>query len=87
MLAGHAPAAIQTVRTAGVNWLSVVTITSAIVVIVSFIFGVATRYIANSIAGAIDKFRIEVIGKLDSRLTRVEAKIDNVSANNPRRGL
>jgi hypothetical protein len=75
---------VQTVHTSGVNLESVVTIIGSVVAILTVIFGLATRYISSRITGAIDRLRLDVIQKLDIRLTAVETKIDTVNDNNPR---
>ena len=66
------------VHTTGVNWISVLTITLTIVTLLSIILGLVSRVLANRITGAIDKFRIDVVTQLDTRLTRVEAKLESI---------
>jgi hypothetical protein len=66
--------AIATVRTAGINWASVLTIVSAVVVIMTAVLGLLTRYVASKVTGSIDKFRIEVFDPLEGRVTAVEAR-------------
>jgi hypothetical protein len=63
-----------TVHTSGVNWQSVAAIVGAVVVAMSAVFGLIARVVSNQITGAINKFRIEVVDKLDRRLTRIEAQ-------------
>lgn len=72
------------VHTTGVNWASVVTITAAVVVIMTTVFSIVARYITSRIGGAVDRFRIEVVDKLDTRLTSVETTLVEISRNNPR---
>lgn len=71
-----------TVHTSGVNWLSVATIVSAIVVPLGLMFAFLARsmakYIANSITRAIDGFHIAVVTVLDTRLTRVEQAVTDL---------
>lgn len=78
---------VQTVHTTGVNWSSVVTITSAVVVLMTAVLGLTAKYISSRITSSIDRFRIDVVSKLDTRLIQVETKLDNISTNNPKRGL
>jgi hypothetical protein len=61
-----------TVHTSGVNWESVIAIVGGVVTIMTVIFGLFARYVSNSITGSIDRFRIEVIQKLDRRITVLE---------------
>lgn len=62
------------VHTIGINWASVLTIVSAVVVIMTAVLGVLTRYVASKVTGAIDKFRIDVFDPLEGRVTAVEAR-------------
>lgn len=72
MLAADVPV----VHTTGVNWASVITIIGAIVVIMSAVFALLAWYVTTRITGGIDKFRIEVVDKLDSRLIKVETTLE-----------
>jgi hypothetical protein len=63
---------VSTVHTAGVNWESVAVIVSAIATTMAFILTLFARVIGGSIAGAVDKLRIEVIAKMDNRITTLE---------------
>jgi len=66
------------VHTTGINWASVFTIVIGIVGALSIIFGFVSRYLGNRITGSIDKFRIEVVSQLDTRLTKVEEQLNAV---------
>jgi hypothetical protein len=66
--------ALAAVRTVGINWDSVLTIVSAVVVIMTAVFSVLARYVAVKITASIDKFRIEAFDPLESRVTQVEAR-------------
>lgn len=66
--------ALAAVHTVGINWDSVLTIVSAVVVIMTAVFSVLARYVAMKITGSIDKFRIESFDPLESRVTQVEAR-------------
>jgi hypothetical protein len=61
------------VHTTGVNIESVITIVGGTVVILTAIFGLFARWISGRITGAIDKFRIDVVFQLDTRLTKLES--------------
>jgi len=63
---------MQTVHATGVNWDAVVAITCSVIVAMSVIGGLFARLVGGQITTAIDKFRIEVINSLDTRLTRLE---------------
>jgi BMFP domain-containing protein YqiC len=77
--------AVQTVHTSGINWASVAAITTAVVLVMSTIFATVARYVSSQVTGAINKLRVDVINKLDTRLTAVETKLDTVNRNNPKR--
>lgn len=62
----------STVHTSGIDWASVITMVSSVVVIMSLVLAVIGKFIANKITSAIDGFRIEVIAKLDTRITILE---------------
>ena len=62
------------VHTTGINWESVGTIIAATVAAMSFIFGLSARYVSGRITTAIDKFRIDVISKMDTRISILEEK-------------
>jgi predicted cation transporter len=70
------------VHTTGINWESVTTIIVGIVTTISIIGGLFIKYLSqqikDGIVSAIDRFRIDVINKLDLRLTTVESKLDNI---------
>jgi hypothetical protein len=74
--------ALETVHTTGVNWVSVITIVASVVATISIIGGVFIKYLSGSIkegiVAAIDRFRIDVVNKLDLRLTAVETKLDGI---------
>lgn len=75
--------AAQVVHTTGINWASVLTIILTVVTLVSFIVGFTSRYLGNRITGSIDKFRIEVVSQLDTRLTKVEEQLNAVRNQRP----
>jgi hypothetical protein len=64
------------VHTEGINWESVAAIVSIVITVVGGIFGIIARMVSNRITTAIDRFRIEVVGQLDTRLTRVEEAVE-----------
>lgn len=68
------------VHTTGINWDSVATIVTSIVTAISLIGGFMikrfAKYLGDRIDRAIDKLRIDPIGKLDTRLVRVEAVLE-----------
>lgn len=66
------------VHTTGVNWQSVAVITSIVVGLLSTVFGVVARLVSNQITAAINKFRVDVVSQLDTRLTSVETKLDDL---------
>jgi len=74
-----------TVHTSGINWASVLTITGSVITVVTIVFGFIARLVSNQITSAINKFRIEVVTKLDIRLTHVEQKLDDIQTNTRRR--
>jgi hypothetical protein len=59
------------VHTVGVNWESVF----AICGILSCVFGILAAYISARVTGAIDKLRIEVISKMETRLSLLEMAV------------
>lgn len=61
-----------TVHTSGVNWESVLAITGAIIVIAGPILGLLAWYVTTRVTGAINLFRLDVIDKLDRRISRLE---------------
>lgn len=71
------------VHTAGINWESVGTIIAATVAAMSFVFGVFARYVSGRITAAIDRFRIDVISKMDVRISILEEK--SIDSGNRRR--
>jgi hypothetical protein len=62
------------VHTTGINLASVLTIVSAVVVIMTAILGVTARYITARITGAIDRFRIEAFDPLAERVSELEVR-------------
>jgi hypothetical protein len=74
----------QSVHTTGVNWLSVSVIVGAITAVLSTIGTVVIRMLGRQITDAIRAFQLEVITKLDLRLTTVETLLKGISTNNPR---
>lgn len=69
---------VSTVHTTGINWESVFTIIGSIVTVLAIVGALATRTIGNKITAAIHEFQITVINKLDTRLTQVEDKLDDI---------
>ena len=65
----------STVRTSGINWESVGTIIAAVVAALTFVLGLFARYVSGRITGSIDKFRIDVIARLDTRITILEYQV------------
>lgn len=65
--------ATQTVQTTGINWESVSAIVVAITTVLSLVVAWLSRSIGNQITRAIDRLRIEVIAKLERRVTLLEA--------------
>ena len=63
---------MATVHATGVNWDAVVAISCSVVAAMSVIGGVFAKLIAGQMTQAIDKFRIEVVMQLDTRLTKLE---------------
>jgi len=68
------------VHTAGVNIELVLTIVGSIVLIMTAILGFFARWIADRITSAIDRFRIDVIVQLDTRLTVLETVANATAA-------
>jgi hypothetical protein len=64
------------VHTIGINWLSVLTICGIVVgmlsVVLGGLFGFIAKYVANQITIAIDRFSLNVITRMDKRLTILE---------------
>jgi hypothetical protein len=60
------------VRTTGINWASVLTIICSIVGALAIIFAFMAKLVTNAVTTSIDKFRIEVIAKMDVRLSILE---------------
>lgn len=73
----------QTVHTAGVNWVSVITITCLIAGVVGGLFAYIARQVThtvtNSITTAINNFHLSVVSVLTNRLTIVETKQDEMT--------
>lgn len=59
-------------HTVGINWPSVLTIICAIVGAVAIIFAGIAKVVTNAVTNSIDKFRIEVIAKMETRLSILE---------------
>jgi hypothetical protein len=78
--------AIATVHTTGVNWTSVVTIVGSVCVILGAMGTVIARYVSGQVTSAINVFRVDVVSKLDNRLSAVESKLDMIAENNPPMG-
>jgi hypothetical protein len=76
--------AIGPVHTTGINLESVLTIVSAVVVIMTAILGVVARYVTARITGAIDRFRIEAFDPLAERVSQLEIR---QGVRRPRRGV
>lgn len=68
--------AVTTVHTTGINWESVLTIVGAVCVILTTLGTYVARYVAGNVTTAINNFKIDVVAKLDTRLTTVETKLD-----------
>lgn len=64
-----------TVHTSGINWESVGTIIAAVVAAMTFVLGAFAKYVSGQITGSIDKFRIDVIARLDTRITILEYEV------------
>lgn len=77
-------AAAAVVHTAGVNWQATVAIVGGVVVIMSAVIGVFSRWIAGQITGAINQFRVDVVAQLDLRLTAVETKLSDLGRGRQR---
>ena len=60
------------VHTTGINVQATIAIVASVVAILSVVFGIFAKLIGNQITDAINKFRIEVINQLDTRLTTLE---------------
>jgi hypothetical protein len=67
------------VHTTGVNWVSVATITGAVVILMTAILSITAKYIASKITASISRLRIEVVDKLDTRLSIVEATLQSIN--------
>jgi hypothetical protein len=76
---------VAAIHTAGVNWASVAAIAGSVAAIMSIIIGLFAKLISSQITTAIDKFRIEVVNKLDTRLTAAETSLRDIQANVRRR--
>lgn len=64
---------VQTVQTTGINWESVSAIIVAFTTVLGLLLTWLSRSIGNQITRAIDRLRIEVIAKLERRVTLLEA--------------
>ena len=78
--------AAAAVHTAGINWASVLTIIGSIVACMSVVFAAIARLVTSAITTAIDKFRIEVVAKMESRLAILETLVTGLVHNNSRKG-
>jgi hypothetical protein len=67
-----------TVHTTGINWDSVSVIVCAIVGALAIILGGIARYLSGTITDAINQFRIDVVAKMDLRLSLVEQALSNL---------
>lgn len=72
-------AATPVVHTTGVNWVSVATITGAVVILMTTVLGFTAKYIASKITASISQLRIEVVDKLDTRLSIVETTLQSIN--------
>lgn len=70
--------AAAVVHTTGINWEATIAIVASVVTVMSIVLGVFVRWVAAQITGAINKFRIDVVSQLDTRLTRVETKVNDI---------
>jgi hypothetical protein len=77
--------AVTAVHTTGINWASVTTIVASILGGMSIIIGIFAKLISNQITGGINKFRIDVVNSLDTRLTILEQFMKDMSAQTKRR--
>jgi hypothetical protein len=68
-------------HTTGVNWESIGTLLACI----TAVFGVLARLITLAITRAIDRFRIEVVDKLDKRMIAIETDVEFLIAERRRR--
>jgi|HubBroStandDraft_5_1064220.scaffolds.fasta_scaffold243724_3 hypothetical protein len=60
------------VHTEGVNWELVIAIVTCVVTTMTVVFGLFARYVSGQITGAINQFRIEILQKMENRLTVLE---------------
>jgi hypothetical protein len=60
------------VHTVGINWSSVLTIICSVVGAMAVIFAFIARLVTSAVTNSIDKFRIEVIAKMEVRLSILE---------------
>lgn len=73
------------VHTTGINWESVATIVAAVVGALTALITIVGRYLSNRITGAIDKFRVDVIGRMDTRISLLEQQVFGQPRNGRRR--
>lgn len=66
-----------TVHTTGINWESVAVIAGIVVGLMSTVLGFFAKLIGNQITAAINKFRVDVIGLLENRMTAMESRQAN----------
>jgi hypothetical protein len=64
--------AAASVHTEGVNWELVIAIVTCVVTTMTVVFGLFARYVSGQITGAINQFRIEILQKMENRLTVLE---------------
>jgi hypothetical protein len=78
-----------TVHTSGINWASVLTIVCSIVGALAIVFGFITRfaakYISREITASIDKLRVEIVSKMETRISLLEMAVfgRKVKSDNP----
>jgi len=78
-----AQAAAQT--TDNVSWGLIVTIISASTVFLGLVIGGVAKLLTDKITNAINQFRIDVVNQLDTRLTAVETKLNDIRSTQNRR--
>jgi hypothetical protein len=64
-----------TTHTSGINWESVGTIVAAVVAFITLALSIIGRLVTNKITGSIDKFRIDVISRMDVRISLLEQAV------------
>lgn len=68
-----------------VDWAPVLTVMVSILTVASLVLGFFARMVGNQISGSINKFRIEVVNELETRLARVEQRLSDIQVNTRRR--